>query len=603
MSRFAGLVARVGIGLALLGAGAAWTRPHASAEQTAPEQTAAEQTDKGPPAVELKPQDINLWEHKIGPDAAIHLSAEEYAEARKDRVFIGREYVEFEIVVSENGRVDSARVVDGTKIHVDEAQQIEMARVFKPWTQDGSIVRVKLRDYVQLLPPERWADVRVPFPEAWDLASVSIGLKRTSCYGSCPSYEVTIAGDGTIHFSGGAVGVQIPGDHIAHISPEAVRLLVQEFRRADFFSARDQYEGNWTDNPTQTLTLSVAGRTKTVVDYVGTDAGLPLAIRNLENEIDEVAGTVRWVKGDERTLASLDEEKWPFTAATKQNVALYDTAISTNNQPLVQRFLAVHGPIVSPDPNVASPVCVASAIGASALVDRMMEPAAAKGEAPKKPRIPAAVAQQCLRSAAGSGNVALLQYWLDAGADPAARPVKNDTDWTSEWGILPHGVMSGNPEMVRKLLRYKVDVNERIQDAPLLIFVFQRSRGTPEQKAEIVEMLAKAGADVNAHDFMGQTPIFAAEYTPQAIKPLLAAGADLEARDNNGNTALIRFAFMEPMVRELLADGADPTAVAKNGDTALKVAKRYPGWPVCVTMIEEAIKQRAPGGAAVSNSQ
>jgi ankyrin repeat protein len=236
-------------------------------------------------------------------------------------------------------------------------------------------------------------------------------------------------------------------------------------------------------------------------------------------------------------------------------------------------------------------------------VDRMMEPVTVKGEAAKRPRIPAAAAQQCLWGAAGSGNVALLQYWLDQGADPASRSLKNDADWMSGWGILAHGVMSGNPEMVRKLLSYKVDVNERIQDSPLLIFVFQRSRGKPEQTAEIVGMLAKAGADVNARDFMGQTPIFAAEYTPEAIKPLLAAGADLEARDNSGNTPLIRYAFMEPMVRELLADGADPTAVAKNGDTALKVAKRYPGWPACITMIEEALKKRAPGGTAVSNSQ
>jgi ankyrin repeat protein len=96
---------------------------------------------------------------------------------------------------------------------------------------------------------------------------------------------------------------------------------------------------------------------------------------------------------------------------------------------------------------------------------------------------------------------------------------------------------------------------------------------------------------------MGETPIFAADYTPEAIKPLLAAGADLEARDNNGDTALVRFAFMEPMVRELLADGADPTAVAKNGDTALKVAKQYQ-CPVCAALIEAALKQRMAGGGS-----
>jgi hypothetical protein len=548
------------------------------------------------PVVELKPQEINLWEHKVGPDQAIHLDAAEYEEARKSRSFLGREYVQFEIVVSENGRVDAAKLLGDAMGHEDDARAIEMARVFKPWVKDGVAVRVRVTDYVGLLPPEKWAAVKMPFPEPVDMRSVSMGLKRTICYGSCPDYEVTVAGDGTVRFTGNRF-VAITGEHVAHIPADSVKELVEDFKNADFFSAKDKYTGNWTDNPTQTLSLTVNGRAKTVVDYVGTDAGLPLAIRNLEQQIDDAAGTARWVKGDERTLASLEEEKWPFGAATKENVGLYDTAITSGNRALLEKFLAAGGPIVSPDAGVASPVCVASGIGADGLVDRMMEPAAVSGGVGKKLHVPTAVAQQCLRGAASSGNVGLLQFWLDEGASPTAPPVKSDADWTSEWGILPHAVVSGNPEMVRRLLRYDLDVKERIQDEPLLIFALRRSRGKPDQKAEIVEMLARAGADVNARDFMGQTPIFAAEHTPEAIKPLLAAGANLEARDNNGNTALVRYGFMEPMVRELLADGADPTASAKNGDTPLKVAKQYQ-CPACVTLIEEALKKRATAASA-----
>jgi Domain of unknown function (DUF6438) len=148
-----------------------------------------------------------------------------------------------------------------------------------------------------------------------------VKLTRTGCLGSCPGYEVTVAGDGTVSFNGDHF-VAVPRAHVAHVSPETVRELVREFQKADFFSAKDRYQGNWTDNPTQTLGLTIAGRTKVVVDYVGTDAGLPLTIRNLEAEVDEAAGTARWVKGDERTLASLEEERWPFGAATKQNVEL-----------------------------------------------------------------------------------------------------------------------------------------------------------------------------------------------------------------------------------------------------------------------------------------
>jgi hypothetical protein len=551
------------------------------------------QTDGAPkqpglPVVELKPQEINLWEHKVGSEQAIHLSAAEYEEARKSRRVLGREHVQFEIVISENGRVDAAKLVGDAFGHEDEARAIEMSRIFKPWVRVQGPVRVRVTDYVSLLPPEQWAAVKVPFPDPVDMQSVSMGLKRTTCFGSCPDYEVTVAGDGTVRFKGNSF-VSIPGDHVAHIPVEVVKELVEDFKNADFFSAKGEYRGNWTDNPTQTVSLTVNGHAKTVVDYVGTRAGLPLAIRNLEQQIDDATGTARWVKGDARTLASLEEEKWPFAAATKQNVELFDMAIASGNGPLLEKFLAAHGPVVSPDLGVESPVCVASGMGAGALVDRMMEPAAVNGGDAKRPQIPAAVAQQCLWAAATSGNVALLQYWLDEGADPTARPVNIEGHWTSEWGILPHGVMSGNPEMVRRLLRYEVDLKERVQDNPLLIFVFEHSQARPEQTVEIVEMLSKAGADVNARGPMGETPIFAAHYTPEAIKPLLAAGADLEARDGNGNTALIRYAFMEPMVRELLTDGADPAAVAKNGDTALKVAKQY-HCPACATLIEAALK-------------
>jgi hypothetical protein len=45
--------------------------------------------------------------------------------------------------------------------------------------------------------------------------------------------------------------------------------------------------------------LSVGGRTKTVTDYVGEQVGMPVVITDLENAVDEAAGTERWIKGDE----------------------------------------------------------------------------------------------------------------------------------------------------------------------------------------------------------------------------------------------------------------------------------------------------------------
>lgn len=545
------------------------------------------------PAVELKPQDVNLWEHRLGPETAVHISGEEYQTLR-----LGPTYVEFEIVVSENGRVEKAEVTGYTKVHVEEAKSIEMDRTFKPWTNNGAKIRVKLHDYVSLLPPEQWADVRVPFPEPWDLRGASVQLRRTGCFGTCPDYQVAISGDGTVSFSGHNF-VLIPGDHIAPISSDAVRELIRAFEKADFFSAKDAYTASVTDNPTQTLTLNVAGRTKTVTDYVGTEVGLPLAIRNLEAEVDEVAGTARWVKGDESTTASLENEKWPFASPARQNVELYNTAISKSNKPLADRYLAAGGPIVAPEETLDSPVCVASGMGEMDLVARMMRPARTPPTLkPSEVRLPSAVLGQCLWSAAHSGNVELVEFWLNKGADPKKQP-PTTKDWTLRLSLLANGILSSNREMVNKLLDLELDVHAPVMEGePLLTFALERAGA---HATEIVAELVKAGADVNARGRLGETPLFAANSAPDAVKILLAAGADLEARDDNGNTALIRYGFSEAMVRELLADGANPTLANKRGDTPLKIAHQL-SCPACASLIEEALKKWVGTNAPLPNS-
>ena len=83
---------------------------------------------------------------------------------------------------------------------------------------------------------------------------------------------------------------------------------MRQFETAKFFAAGDRYVAEVTDNPTYTLKLTVAGKTKTVTDYVGEQVGMPLVITDLENAVDDAAGTKRWVKGNEQKPASLDQE-------------------------------------------------------------------------------------------------------------------------------------------------------------------------------------------------------------------------------------------------------------------------------------------------------
>jgi ankyrin repeat protein len=396
---------------------------------------------------------------------------------------------------------------------------------------------------------------------------------------------VSIGGDGTVRYKGQAF-VLIPGDHVAHITPDAVRELVRKFEQARFFSARDSYVAGVTDNPTYTLTLTVSGQKKTVVDYVGQEAGLPLAIKDLEDAVDEAAGTERWVKGNGETVTSLVAENWPFAASTSQNLAVYSSAISKHFAPLVQQYVAAGGPAYSPDGKEDSPVCIASENGDLDLVRNMLKLTAKS----KLVGFPARVANECLASAAEGGNVEVLQFWLKKGGDPKAAPAKRETR-NSGLGVLAKGISSCNPEIVGILLKSKPDLHALVNEDPILAYALEQCHAEDgERRAQMVEMLIKAGADVNAKGHFGQTPLFDTVFSAEAVKPLIAAGADPEARDQAGNTALIWTAYYEPTVRALLEAGANPNAANTAGETALKRANSC---EPCAALIETALKKPA----------
>jgi ankyrin repeat protein len=542
--------------------------------------TAAPQAAPVPPdVVELSQQDANIWAHTLPPMTAVHVG-----EGNPSlRGF--EDYVSFDIVVSKQGRVESATLVGNEPKHVEEARAAEMARHFKPWTRNGQPIRVKVRDFVSLLPPEKWGPIPHRFPKPWSLADAEVTLSRTGCFGACPAYSVSIAGDGTVRFNG-QLFVLIPGEHVAKISPDRVRDLIGKFESANFFSARDEYVSRVTDNPTQTLVLKVAGQTKTVVDYVGLRAGLPLVIKDLEDQVDEAADTGCWVNGDDQTVRSLKAEKWPFTSPAAANLAVYSSAIHNKFTPLIDAYVTAGGPAFSPEGRDVSPVCTASGTGNLALVQRMLKPKSGT----KPAAIPAQVKNDCLSDAAVGGNAELVKFWLDLGADVNAKPVRHNP-MDRGLSALASGVASCNPAVVSALLKHKPDLHAVINEDPILTFAVEAGRiEDGDRKAEIVGLLIKAGADPNARGHFDQTPLFATNFAPQAIKPLVAAGSSVDARDQSGNTPLIWTAYSEPAVRALLEAGANPDVHDNQGDTPLK---RASSCRPCQGLIQEALKKRA----------
>lgn len=130
-----------------------------------------------------------------------------------------------------------------------------------------------------------------------------ITLERTVCYGTCPSYQVTIASDGAVTFEGRDF-VRTKGTASAQIKPDDFDKLVNEFEKIKYFSLDERYEpgspgcpGAVTDLPYARTSIQMNGRSKSVSHYHGCrDSELLRALTTLERRIDEIAGTEKWIR-------------------------------------------------------------------------------------------------------------------------------------------------------------------------------------------------------------------------------------------------------------------------------------------------------------------
>lgn len=129
---------------------------------------------------------------------------------------------------------------------------------------------------------------------------ISITLERTLCFGMCPAYSVTLNDDGSVVYEG-REHTKVSGKQTWKIDPAAVRALAKEMQDAGFFELNDEYRAMVTDHPTTYTSLTIGSRSKRIKDYV---AGPP-RLKELENRIDEVAGTKKYVKGDGDLLEAI----------------------------------------------------------------------------------------------------------------------------------------------------------------------------------------------------------------------------------------------------------------------------------------------------------
>jgi ankyrin repeat protein len=183
-----------------------------------------------------------------------------------------------------------------------------------------------------------------------------------------------------------------------------------------------------------------------------------------------------------------------------------------------------------------------------------------------------AAAAEEIHDAVRSGDLEKVKTILQSHAEWLNSPDQNQKT------PLHLALESGHADIAKYLIEQGADINLKDKDkaAPLHNAAYLGN-------LEIVDILLKKGAvSLNEGNFRGQTPLhFACErgYL-EVAKRLLDAGADIEARDMVGRTPLMTTGISKNIriAKNLIKKGSDINAVAKRGPatyTTLTVAAMY----------------------------
>jgi len=397
----------------------------------------------------------------------------------------------------------------------------------------------------------------VPFPEVKDIKSVRFEY-------SDGSIDVRVSGDGRVDYNGQGTGVA-EGKHERLIKAEEVQLLLDAFRKANFFSLNDDYSVSATDIGSEETSIQISDRRKAVTDnYVQK----PAVLDEVQKAILKYSHSDQWTKGNSDTVPGLVAET-PNPAARKEVLSnALPAAALYSDISVVREILAYPVDLNREGPFNDTALMLAADRGLPDMVDALLKAGA-------DPHSVDEFGRTALIFGAGSGNSRVVQLLLSTGLKADSKDKYGDT-------ALMAAAAAGNPESVRLLLNNGADVNatNRRRQTALLsgatgdsgFSILEMSRphaDVPENKIHrdvVVSLLLDAGAPMNAHGWFGETALFSLE--EDAVRELIRHHADLEARDNSGETPLID-TVSGSVADILIKAGANVNARDKDGKTAL----------------------------------
>ncbi len=132
-----------------------------------------------------------------------------------------------------------------------------------------------------------------------------VSMLRTTCFGPCPSYRVTLSSDGRISFDGLAQ-VQTKGKASGHATPTQIAAIRRALKAADLPSLRSSYATRkdgcgplMMDMNGVKITVPGSQGSKTVDFYYGCRGAIANKVRpridQLAKTIDKELDTARWI--------------------------------------------------------------------------------------------------------------------------------------------------------------------------------------------------------------------------------------------------------------------------------------------------------------------
>ncbi|MET3652592.1 DUF6438 domain-containing protein [Dyella japonica] len=398
---------------------------------------------------------------------------------------------------------------------------------------------------------------------------VTVALERSACFGSCQAYSVTIHRDGYVLFTtdispidevdtlhkqfAASDGVLLPGTHEDDIDPKEVAVLVKQFEAADFWRLKSEYRSDVHDAPTQVITLTLGDRKKVVLDYMGTRAGMPRAVEDLEIAVDRTAGTDRWIKGSPGLIPWLERTKFDFHSVHAGEL------------------------VVAAEMGEADEATVMALIDHDAPLDQTIN---IPGSYPSQPEMAGVT---LIEHAIRRGHADVFKRlskggWLDRlGRTEASQIFAEYAAGCSP--ALVHAAAESGVDIDTAAFR-KTDADTESQGKTALANLGSQHVCSHDENARVLtaKALLDRGADPNHRDSLGKTPLYGVENL-DLLNTLLAHGADASAKSNDGRS-MVFGSWNDAVVLRLLEAGASPAGQYDFGGKTLAQQAKAGGMPM-----------------------